>query len=207
MDINTEQEYYLGAVPERITEAYENAPTFEQWQIENGNLYLSIAWYEGTGHFFAEQSFVTAKLNKESSVDRVEAISVEYSEGIDSSQAFVVKNGKMMKAQGIPYKGFCNSETGDYGYYDADGNAVANGTGYGTVYDENYATQFDCECAELVGDRIFLVNNNLVRDEAEDIGWREAYVRSYTSIFVEKVGNDDGANIINYINPDYINED
>jgi len=206
VDLESGQETALGVLPLRDGDVMENYPEFEQWKISDGTLYLSVCFYEGTGHFFAEQEWIMADIKLPDSVTQVKVLSNDYEGNNEEPKAFVVKNGNMESADGEPMRGFINQSTGEYGYTDENGKAVVSGHGFEFQMND-VGLVFECECMEYVNGTVYAYNNNLVREPGEDIGWREAYVRSYTSIFCENVGMNDGYNIISYINPDYINGD
>lgn len=200
--------YDLGKVPDRELESYENYPEFEQCFIEDGIMYLSICWYEGTGHFFAEQAVVKANLTEEGSLQKIEVQKAAGLEEHEWADAFVVSGDSIKFCEGIPQTGFCDySGKGEYGYYDDNGQRVVCGDGFGIVYDDNGDMTFENECVEYVDGKLCMVNNWLVRDPDEDIGWRYAYKRTYTSIYVEEPGSNLMRNIENICNQDYLDED
>lgn len=206
VDINDAcRTYDLGMVPERELEDYGSVPEFEQYVIQDGKLFLSVCWYEGTGHFLAEQTIVGAELTKENSIEKLILPEVE-KEYEDETLAYAVRDGKAEYVDGIPMTAYITYSDGDYGYYDENGHKVACGDGFGVQYDEDDDISFMNECIEYVNGRICMVNNHLVRNPSEDIGWRYAYIRKYTSIFIEEAGVSDGCNVENICNQDYIDE-
>lgn len=186
-DLNdSNKEYDLGMVPDREIESFENYPEYEQCVINDGKVYLRICWYEGTGHFFAEQAFVTADLKTEGSLTKIENL-----EAVDNNEEepdlFKVENGKVSLVKGIPDTAYLDYVSGDYGYFDKSGEAVKCGTGFGIKYDADGEITFMNECAELVNDRICIINNDLIRDPDNDIGWRYAYTRKHTDILFSQI--------------------
>lgn len=205
-DINDSfKEYKLGLVPDRELESYEKWPEYEQFYVEDGKMYLSVCWYEGTGHFFAEQAVVSAELTKENSIVKLELPESVYAEEY-GPKFWSVFEGDLEVVPGITGTAYCTYEDGEYGYYDAEGFPVTRGTGFGVQYDEDGEVSFLNECTEYVNGRICMVNNYLVRNPGEDIGWRYAYIRKYTSIFIEEMFGGDGRNVENIVNQDYLDE-
>lgn len=200
------REIELGAVPKREYETVMDYPEFEQFLAADGKLYLSICWYEGTGHFFAEQTVVTADFTVAGSLEKIDILSADDYSVEEGAATFTVINGEAIRTEGIPQKGFCTYSEGEYGYYDEKGKAIICGNGFAVEYSEDGDISFMNECAEYVNGRICLVNNNLVRNPEDDIGWRYAYIRRGTSIFVEEVNGPDGRNIENITNQDYLDE-
>ena len=71
---------------------------------------------------------------------------------------------------------------GELGYYDSNGLRVSVNSGYETFESEEEDTTVTIELSEYTGNKIYLVRNESWRDRANDVGWREAYVRKHTYI-------------------------
>lgn len=203
-DIKKDTLTVLGAVPDREMDSYENYPEYEQCLIEDGKLYLSIAWYEGTGHFFAEEAYVSADLYTEESLSKVNKESMVASTEKWQATPFVVVNGQMKTAEGVPGTGYVDGSDGSYGYIAEDGDIVCLGNELITEYDDDYSMMSNCECIEFVYGEVYCVYNYLERAGWDDIGWRESYIRKGTYIFdTDDIGTEGYSYVYSIANPDW----
>lgn len=177
LNLTTGEVIRLGVLPNFEYSMW--AGEIDECLIESGKIYFSYSFYDGTGHFFQEGRFITAEIGVADSMtinDMPEFL--YYEEPI--AAPFAVQNGEMVAADGVP--GTCNiNSDGVLGYFDENGvwNPVADGWGVPS-YEADYQ---GVELAEKIGDSIYLIYNSNIRAPEEDIGWRYAYSREYTSVY------------------------
>lgn len=208
-DLEQDEEYILGEVPEREDGLYSNYPEYEQCIMEDGKIYLSICWYEGTGHFFAEQAVVTADLKRAYSLTKLQMDSQPEGDAEGDAEEpeacpFALIAGEPVFTKAEPNKAFRNLVSGEYGYADEMGNPVVVGSGLDNSYNEDYSINCKIEALEYVNNLFFYQVDYLERNAEEDIGWREAYVRYDTYIFcTDGSENEDEGFLYFIMNPNY----
>lgn len=178
-NLETGEEISLGEVPVSEYESYPGTP--EQLWVEGSQFYLSLANYEGTGHFYAGANLLVGDAHTPDSVEEkyLEASDEEFP---NHAPRFTVNLDSINKAEGIPGTADVNNDTGEIGYYDENGSWVPVLRGFSSQYSGDYETGTDVEVVEFVGDKLFVVQNDLLHTPEEDIGWRTAYRRTHTVI-------------------------
>lgn len=167
------------------------AGEIDECLIEGDKIYFSYSFYDGTGHFFQEGRFITAEIGVPDSMtinDMPEFL--YYEEPI--AAPFAVQNGEMVATDGVPDTCNINSD-GVLGYFDENGvwNPVADGWGVPS-YEADYQ---GVELAEKIGDSIYLIYNSNIRAPEEDIGWRYAYSRDFSSIYRVSIASGEATEI------------
>lgn len=148
----------------------------QQFAIDDDNIYLGYNFYEGSGHYYYGGFFVTAKIGQADSISFVD-------NGVYDNMppAFAVVDGKMQPVDGVPGRA---GVEGDYiGYYDQDGNWNPVKDGYETRRIGADEEGLACvEYCEYIDGKIYLVYNESVHEPDSDIGWREAFRRTYVKV-------------------------
>lgn len=178
-NLESSETVVLGDVPVAEFESFPGTP--EQLAVQGSSFYLSLATYEGTGHFYAGSVLLTGDVHVADSLEE------KYLEGTGEefpshAPRFSVNIDTVNPADGIPGTAEVNNDTGEIGYFDENGfwNPVLRG--YASQYSGDYETGSDVEVVEYVNGRLFVVRNELLHTPEEDIGWRTAYRRTHTTI-------------------------
>ena len=154
--------------------------SFDQFEYEDGCIYMTYGFYEGTGSFYSGSYNLKATLGEE---DSLEVLGMnDYDEESVASPAFYVENGEMITCDGIPMTAAVVDD--DLGYYDEKGNFVAVESGFGTLAEDedNAEPMINVDVAELLGDYIYYVQNVSYHMPEYDVGWRYAYMRETTNV-------------------------
>lgn len=169
----------LGDIPIPEYESFPGVP--EQLVVQGSSFYLSVANYEGTGHFYAGSVLLTGDVHTPDSLveNHLEETGEEFP---NHAPRFTVNLGTVTQAAGIPGTAEVNNDSGEIGYYDENGSWNTVLRGYASQYSGDYETGTDVELAEYVNGRLFVVRNDLLHTPEEDIGWRTAYRRTHTTI-------------------------
>ena len=166
----------LGELP--TFEYSEWAGYVDQCILTDDAIYFTYSLYEGTGNFFAEGYYVKAEIGMEASLSYADMPPMDQ----EGYAPFAVKDGEMVKAEGVP--GSCGTnEDGELGYYDEDGKFIAVIEGFGY---ENLSEDGDhrtTEIAEKIGDSIYVIYNDNARAPEDDVGWRYAYYRKHADYY------------------------
>lgn len=177
----------LGTIPVEDRFFEEGAALdVDQKLIEDDKVYVCFGLYEGTGNFYTSSVYVEATLGVSDSLKLIPNENIKAVNGIEmeASVPFKVTNGVMEGTEGIPETPGVD-EDGALGYYDEEGIFVGIIDGYANQYfNDGRATRN--EYIEIVGDDIFVIKNGEKRSPGDDIGWREAYRR--TSTTVDRIG-------------------
>lgn len=183
----------LGALPS-INDGASNYGSSRAFAYsDNGKVYFSYAFYEGSGGFYAGGYYVTASL--------YEADSVTYSEAAGTSEeredipGFIVCDGQMVMADGTPGTADVIDDT--IGYYGEDGVWTPVADGYGFEYlDDEWETLREVEVCEYVDGYIYAVINELEHVPEDDIGWRYAYRRTSSKVVAINVASGSEINLV-----------
>lgn len=176
LNIVTGEVVNLGKIPV----AEYGACEVEEFMVIDGKLYIGLAYYEGTGHFYSSGYHITAEIDKENSLTNEQLTNSMLDSDYEDNEAYVpfyVEDGKQILTDGIPETAYIGYSDGVIGYYDEQGHKVDLVRGFETVYDDSYTCMIDVELAELVGDKLFFIKNTNIHVPDEDIGWRTAYMR------------------------------
>ena len=192
----------LGKLHQGSTE-YVDYPDFgecDQFEYADGKIWLGCGYYEGTGHFLYDFCFMEADPAVEGSLSLISPDSIDTSLNSDGAgaasaanaaaqdleyartPAFTVSGGKLRLADGAAGTATVLYGGDDLIKYDENGKSKTIASGFGMVEDTVSDTRTIVELAECVDGDIYLVQNTEHRDYANDIGWREAYVRDYAYI-------------------------
>jgi len=174
LDINTGDILFLGNLPQFDSGWGE----VDHAEMIGEEVYLSYGNYDGTGHFYSGGKYIWANVNACESLDCVEPKGEKTDEELNESQAFVVKDGDVVLCDGIPNEAAVLND--NLGYYDENGSFVVVSNGYGRVYEDDYEFVKTVEIVEKIGDKLFLIRDEMRHISEEDVGWRYAYKRSLT---------------------------
>lgn len=170
----------------------------QQFYSDGENIWFTMSAYQGTGHFFSEARLYHAKVNTEGSLmscgfDTLDTINrkpmseeygVDFCTEFNRAPGFVIRDREPIITEGEPGTASVIYDSGVLMYYDNNGLRNDIASGYETFESGEEGTRTNIELSEYVGDHIFLVRNEEWRDEANDVGWREAYVRKFSYIVV-----------------------
>jgi len=196
INIESGQTIDLGQLPS--LEYSYGSGTVDECLISGDRIYFAYSYYEGTGHFFSGGFYVQAQIGCENSLV-YEDMPDNFEYGDDFFAPFAVIDGKMVAVDGQP--GTCEvNDNGDLGYFDINGKWNYVASGWETKYYEN--EDYDgVELAEKIGDYIYLIYNGNLRAPEEDIGWRYAYYRLYSSVYRVSVITGESERIAHQVQP------
>ena len=190
IDIDNEATIELGKM-----ETFENNPypgELQQFYADGSNIWFTMADYEGTGHFYYSAKLYNADITKEGSLtarsiaevaDLPGSAAADYiAEKYNRAPGFIIRDDTQYMTSGEPATAEIDYAAGELGYYDSNGLRVSVNSGYETFESEEEDTTVTIELSEYTGNKIYLVRNESWRDRANDVGWREAYVRKHTYI-------------------------
>ncbi len=180
----------LGDIPSDANEGGTGDPgEVKDAVCDDGGVYFSQHYYQGTGHFISSVFYVTARAGEKGSLKSEEA-DVNFEEEDDNAPFVVLEEGKIDKdVDGIPL-GASYAKGDVLVWYDNEGKAhevpenesrKLSTKRYETDDDGNMVSEV--ECIEYVDGILYGIYNELERSEADDIGWRMAYRRTKTSVF------------------------
>lgn len=187
-DLNSLTSLKLGTLP-----SYEDmmgSAEIAQVVFDGNKLYFSLGVYGGTGHFLYSAYFCEADLTAEGSLVCDSANGGEE----EVIPAFIIENGEFTVTEGVPMSAKANVGDGNIYVYDeaGKGRVIASGYEYQDISEDE--TGYFIEGVCYLNGRVFAVKNLEQRKPEDDIGWRYAYVRKETNIFV--FGDDGSENII-----------
>ena len=173
MNIETEEITRLGVLPE----PEYGGCIVDEFVCENGTVFLAYDSYEGTGHFFSGGFYVKA------SADQPDSLTFEDADGGEERHPFRIQNGSFATCEGTP--GAAETRGNTIGYYNADGKWVQVAEGeYDAVFSADYEKLQSIELVEYLDNCIYGVRNYMEHVPDDDIGWRTAYRRNKTEIFM-----------------------
>lgn len=188
----------LGTFPDS---EYGSAAEFVQFLADGDRIYVSVEYREGTGHFYAGSHYVSAIPGKEDSMElmdeeaaKIDAHIQKVREEADYEKDFVQDPETLKMYIGSDGKpAFAGHLAGDLELnnredvrdlilYDSPEDVIASDgitvfEGWLPVFDYSKEEGISCneQVMEYVGDKVFAVYTESVRDPEEDIGWRYAY--------------------------------
>ncbi len=175
---DTGEEILLGVFSETEEQTY-GWPEVKQLLRENGDIYLGLAWYQGTGHFLSDYAAFMMTDRQEESIRTILSGLPGGQEG-SIPVMNILKNGEVSFA--------INHAAGDiYLSEEESGSLLMNGDPYGvtvlvpdfveTAYyeaEEGETVRF-LQTAEYVDGAAYVITAEAVRSPEDDIGWRWAY--------------------------------
>ncbi len=175
----------LGSLPApTYSDAQEGPGELKEVILQDGGIYFSVNYYEGTGHFLSQSFVVSAEAGKADSVTYEEEGMVDEEEGVEP--VFMVRDGKPdTSVDGAPSTAAINSK-GELVYYDENGKeqkAANTGTSYEMTVDDDGNIKSMTECVEYIEGTIYGIKNELERVPEQDIGWRLSYKRTKSTVF------------------------
>ncbi len=179
----------LGQVPDPEM-AMANEAEVEQFISDGDNAYMNLAYYEGTGHFLAEQEVVSMKADQADSVQKMEDVlgqndgeadpgNEEAEEGPSSDpqeKIFLQSPGSLGAARALAGDlELSESYYGDLLWHDSPYSAFTIVKDFVSKPDEDLKSRaFDQEMVSF-GTTAFVILATAEHKEEEDIGWRMAY--------------------------------
>ena len=164
----------LGLV-EAEADDYCPAPEFEQLLTDGKDIYVMLAYYEGTGHFLYGWDVYRATIGKSGSLQKLQERDTTEEFPDAPPKIYLDDAGKIAYTEHPAGSlGLTEGLAGDLVYYDTPEksrtlqNFFSSGISedpYGDVVQEMVA----------FGETGFALTSRVARDEAEDIGWRMAY--------------------------------
>lgn len=152
----------------------------EKFQYDSENIYFAYGFYEGTGHFYADGYYIKVKRGVQDSITS-KSIPV-YGDECFETRPYKIVNGEMEACTKMPGEANREGAANAFAYYLADENGDEQ-----CQVSVNYETSengLEVEIIEYVNGLFFEIDNATERMPEDDIGWREAYVRTKTSVFV-----------------------
>ena len=168
----------LGIIPQPDYdyETYGSWPELLQLLKDDDGVYLSFGYYEGTGHFLAAQQVVKAKPGAAGSLEAQWLESTDAEEGYEE-KIFLTGNGEWEAAWQVEGEiGLSDDWCGDLVYFDSPYGGIRLAADF---IDEDYTDEQgrhkELLAESAIQDTAFIILGTSVRNEAEDIGWREMY--------------------------------
>ncbi len=150
-------------------------PEFDRMLSDGEDLYFTLAWYEGTGHFLSGWKVFHALTVADSLTE--ETVSGKGDEYVDTPPKIYLDDaGKLAISPHL--KGdldLSDMLSGDLIYYDTPKSFITIKKNY--IYDDPYEYRYGgvIEESAVFDDQAFILRAEVGRDEAEDIGWRYAF--------------------------------
>lgn len=153
-------------------------------KTEGGDIYIDYRDYEGTMHCYNAGFLIMAQARKSDSLT-YEKLTGQ-GEGEEPNPRVVIDNC-WSECDGIPGSAAATDE-GYLGYYSKSGFFKDVVEGYYTIDYGNDIGAF-VEQVEKISGKLFLIRDSFMRNEEEDIGWRQAYTRTGVDIIVVDIDN------------------
>ena len=197
------KETILGDIPQ--PEAAFGTPWHNPEQLQfladEKGVYLSVGYYEGTGHFLAGQVIVSAVPGKADSL-AARWIEPEGEGEPDTVRIYLTGPGEYETAMNVPGEvDLSEKYYGDLVYYDSPYGAFRlkeNFVPKPPAAGENEDAHIVIQDAAAIGDTAFVISAICWPEPEEDIGWREAYALSwlqYQAIPIQADGGRDAVKL------------
>ncbi len=161
-------------------------PEFEQMISDGSDVYIMLAYYEGTGHFLAHYNLFKVEKNK---VNSMSEIQTDWSGEEEVVPQIYLSSGSLAFANHL--QGELGEVDGSLVYYDTpDHYEILKNYFISYPYGDNLYGDFLHE-AVAFGDFGFALSSSAHRDELGDIGWRYAYDLNRLDYTVIPFGKDD----------------
>lgn len=197
LDVTTGTSMDLGKLPTFDDSSW--GERIDEVILDDMMIYFTYSSYEGTGNFFSKGYFVQAKAGVENSIDFSD-MPERIEDGEPRAAKFAVDRGKMIACEGEP--GTCEVKgDGTLGYYDNMGDWVEVAQGWESEFFDEDGNYKGVELAEKVGEYIFLIYNGNKRVPEDDIGWRYAYCRDYSNVYVISIETKEAYRLVHQAAP------
>ena len=165
----------LGALPYPEETDFFDGPVLEKCLLDGGDAFFLFAWYQGTGHFFADAVCVRATLGAADSLRELEQ--PERREGdVDSApQLYRGANGVALGFVPPDSLSLSDAGCGDLLWHRSETDAVTLAADF--IPESPYENGgLIIQSQEVVGGAAYLTVAQAYRMPEEDIGWRAAYM-------------------------------
>ena len=145
---------------------------------DEDKLYFNVVYFEGTGHFLAEQTVMSAVDGKKNSIEIMRVKLPE--DDVDDYSKLYLKGHTVLAATKLyGDMGLSAGSWGDLVMYDPQSVSVNLIEGFVDEPDSEIADEgrgdMVLQETDVIGDCAFIIAADCERDETSDIGWREAY--------------------------------
>ena len=166
----------LGDMKDVFDEIY-GYPELGMMVTDKNDLYLTVGFYDGTGHFLQGWELLRATPGKDGTLERVDTTGTTAVDEFTMPKFYLDDSGEVKFSAHL--KGDIALSEGTYGdlvYYEAPDKIKTLRKNY--IYehtDYSYGSDFLQDAVVFDNDKVFLIKAGTVRDELSDIGWRPAY--------------------------------
>lgn len=181
----------LGDMADVFDEIY-GYPELGMMVTDKKDVYLTVGFYDGTGHFLQSWELLKATPGKDGALEKVDKSGTTSVDEFTMPKFYLDESGEVKLSAHL--KGDLALSEGNYGdlvYYETPEKYKTLRKNYIYEHTEySYGADFLQDAVVFDNDKAFLIKAGTVRDELSDIGWRYAY--SLMSLdFIEITFSDD----------------
>ncbi|RKM63247.1 hypothetical protein D6856_03745 [Butyrivibrio sp. XB500-5] len=154
---------------------YEPVPEFEHLIYSNDEAYFLLAYYEGSGHYYAGYEIYKVNMKEKDSVSFVKTGRSTESASYDAPKIYFDGKDRLAMANHLSGEiSLSDNDNGDLVYYTKPDHPSVLMKSFASESAQSAQAHFLDE-AVAFGDDAFLITNQIERNSEGDIGWREAY--------------------------------